>query len=218
MRQHLYFCTRKCVSICTFVLVHASHLSFYFGFFSGIFFWRTWPMYIIGVLTPTISTPPSARIDRKQEAFDIFFKFHKPSDVGATAEPDRAGCVSVFVLLYQQQQLRQYLHFCTSSCIGLGATAEPEQAACQYLCVCISSCVSICTFVLAAALVSERQLSLTEQAASVFVLLYQQLRQYLHFCTSSRMGTCVPADFAATAEPASLCVSICTFVPVKQVN
>jgi len=170
-------------------------------------------MYIIGVLTPTISTPPSARIDRKQEAFDIFFKFHKPSDVGATAEPDRAGCVSVFVLLYQQQQLRQYLHFCTSSCIGLGATTEPEQAACQYLCVCTSSCVSICTFVLAAALVSERQLSLTEQAAC----------QYLCFCTSSCVSILqrqplLPADFAATAEPASLCVSICAFVPVKQVN
>ena len=52
-------------------------------------------MYIIGVFTPTISTPPSARIDRKQEAFDIFFKSHKPSDFGGTAEPDRAGSVSI---------------------------------------------------------------------------------------------------------------------------
>ena len=65
----------------------------------------------------------------------------------------KALAASVFVLLYQQ--LRQYFYFCTSSC------------------------VSICTFVLA--------------SASVFVLLYQQLRQYLYFCTSS-------------------CVSICTFV------
>jgi hypothetical protein len=79
---------------------------------------------------------------------------------------------SVFVLL--NQQLRQYLYFCTS-------------------------CVSICTFLLAAV-----------PTASVFVLFYQQLRQYSYFFTSSCVSICTFAPAAASVFVfcTSSCVSI----------
>ncbi len=51
--------------------------------------------------------------------------------------------------------------------------------------------------------------SLEERVSSVSVLLYQQLRQYLYFCTGHAE---VPGELSA------FCVSICTFVLVKQVN
>jgi ABC-type uncharacterized transport system permease subunit len=53
--------------------------------------------------------------------------------------------------------------------------------------------------------------------ASVFVLLYQYARQHLHFRTSkaSKLSTCA---CVAAAALSLMRISICTFVPVKQVN
>jgi hypothetical protein len=47
-------------------------------------------------------------------------------------------------------------------------------------------------------------------AASVLVLLYQQLRQYLHFCTSIEQQD---RDVGGVSARARSCVSACTVVP-----
>ena len=47
---------------------------------------RPHPRYIIGVLTPQISTPPSARMDLRYDMFASVERSHKPS-ASVVAEP-----------------------------------------------------------------------------------------------------------------------------------